>query len=154
MDNDCSFTARRGRCKHPLKAGNLARNSLPFVAFDWTNIFSHTWRKKPRSRYRLYELFSLCLKNIVCSSDWLELICVGKISEYISVCTEQNQLKEWGQTNLDSFSTWSPVKPVSIKDVSRSYTPLKRSYLTTFHDSKHCTSPFFSQGQRERCLIF
>ena len=45
-----------------IKAGILARNSHTSVASDWTYHFSHTW------------------KNIVLSSDWLELICVRKFT--------------------------------------------------------------------------
>ena len=72
--------AKRGRCKlqEPKKAGILARNSHTSVAFDWTYHFSHNWKKDLSRLWLDVSVFFSRVKNIVRSSDWLELICVWR----------------------------------------------------------------------------
>ena len=154
MDNDFSFTAKRGRCKLPLKAGNLARNSLPFVAFDWTNIFSRAPKKKPSFAIPIGRtIFPVSQKHRLLL--WLARTYLRRkiFSEYISVCTEQNHFKRievkqiWTVSALGvllSLSQNQFVLSQLAQDVSRSYTPQKRSCLTRFFMEANVAQILFS----------
>ena len=76
-----SFNVCEAALQAAIKGGNFGAKFTHLCGF-WldASFFSHV--KKHRSRFWLDVSFFLRVKTIVCSSDWLELICVRKFTTY------------------------------------------------------------------------
>ena len=116
--------AKRGCCKLQVI---LAQNSRTFVAFDWTYQF-FLYMKKHFSLFWLDISIFSPVKNTVCSSDWLELICVWKFtsmtieffSEYLSIRASDRSRKR--KSNFAGF----------LGTNSRKNRPIRRNFVGLF----------------------
>lgn len=126
------------------KGGNVGAR-LAYLCVFWLDVSISSHAKKHRLQFWLDVCFLSNMKNIARSSDWLELICVWKIttklfSEYISLCNYIMKKKNYRQKKQHPEDILQLRNRVSVFVFYFTYYLV---YCTWKENESHATGTYF-----------